>query len=76
VNSLEFPTLFPFHAEATLDILKHVKQSLAIEGNYTGQFTRLLRAETGYKPDHFFGKYDGEPFTWRDIADKILEAVA
>jgi len=53
-----------------------VKQSLAIEGNYTGQFTRLLRAETGYKPDHFFGKYDGEPFTWRDIADKVLEAVA
>src|SRR2546427_115136 len=76
VNSLEFPTLFPFHAEATLGLLKNVKQSLAIEGNYTGQFTRLLRAETGYKPDHFFGKYDGEPFTWRDIADKVLEAVA
>src|SRR5881628_958447 len=76
VNSLEFPTLFPFHAEATLGILKNVKQSLAIEGNYTGQFTRLLRAETGYKPDHFFGKYDGDPFTWLDIADKVLEAVA
>jgi len=76
VNSLEFPTLFPFHTEATLGLLKNVKQSLAIEGNYTGQFTRLLRAETGYKPDHFFGKYDGEPFTWRDIADKVLEAVA
>src|SRR5256712_877957 len=76
VNSLEFPTLFPFHTDATLALLKDVKQSLAIEGNYTGQFTRLLRSETGYKPDHFFGKYDGEPFTWRDIADKILEAVA
>ena len=76
VNSLEFPTLFPFHAEEALGLLKNVKQSLAIEGNYTGQFTRLLRAETGYKPDHFFGKYDGEPFTWRDISDKILEAVA
>src|SRR3989449_10781467 len=74
VNSLEFPTLFPFHTDATLAFLKDVKQSLAIEGNYTGQFTRLLRAETGYKPDHFFGKYDGEPFTWRDISDKILEA--
>src|SRR5947199_5745380 len=49
VNSLEFPTLFPFHTEATLGLLKNVKQSLAIEGNYTGQFTRLLRAETGYK---------------------------
>src|SRR5881409_596807 len=76
VNSLEFPTLFPFHTEATLGLLKNVKQSLAIEGNYTGQFTRLLRAETGYKPDHFFGKYDGEPFTWSDVADKVLEAVA
>src|SRR2546427_3668779 len=76
VNSLEFPTLFPFHADATLALLKNVKQSLAIEGNYTGQFARLLRSETGYKPDHFYGKYDGEPFTWRDIADKILEAVA
>src|SRR5206468_12444050 len=35
VNSLEFPTLFPFHAAATLGLLKNVKQSLAIEGNYT-----------------------------------------
>ena len=76
VNSLEFPTLFPFHVDETEQLLRGVKQTLAIEGNYTGQFTRLLRAETGYKPDHFYGKYDGEPFTWRDIADKILEAVA
>jgi len=47
-----------------------------VEGNYTGQFARLLRAETGYKPDHFYGRYDGEPFASRDIADKIREVVA
>jgi len=76
VNSLEFPTLFPLHAEEALGYLKSAKKTLAIEGNYSGQFTRLLRAETGYKPDAFFGKYDGEPFTWREIADKILEVVA
>lgn len=76
VNSLEFPTLFPFHTEATQQILRGVKQSLAIEGNYTGQFARLLRAETGYKPDHFYGRSDGEPFASRDIADKILEVTA
>src|SRR2546428_764255 len=45
VNSLEFPTLFPFHTDATLALLKDVKQSLAIEGNYTGQFTRLRSEE-------------------------------
>src|SRR5438309_1924551 len=75
-NTLEFPTIFPFHVEETLQLLRGVKQSLAVEGNYTGQFARLLRAETGYKPDHFYGRYDGEPFASRDIADKIVEVVA
>lgn len=76
VNSLEFPTIFPFHDEETLQILRGTKQTLAVEGNYTGQFARLLRAETGYKPDSFYGRSDGEPFASRDIADKILEVVA
>ncbi len=76
VNSLEFPTVFPFHVDETLDILKGVKRSLSIEGNYTGQFARLLRAETGYKPDVSFHKYDGEPFSWKEIADRILEVAA
>ncbi len=76
VNSLEFPTIFPFHVDEAQKLLRGVKQSLAVEGNYTGQFARLLRAETGYKPDHFYGRYDGEPFASRDIADKILEVVA
>ena len=76
VSSLEFPTVFPFHVEETQRLLRGVKQSLAVEGNYTGQFSRLLRAETGYKPDAFYGRYDGEPFAARDIADKITEALA
>ncbi len=76
VNSLEFPSLFPFHADETLRILKGVKRTLIIEANYTGQFARLLRAETGYKPNFSFLKYDGEPFTGREIAGKVLEVVA
>ncbi len=76
VNSLEFPTLFPFQADETLRILKGVKRTLSMEGNYTGQFARLLRAETGYKPNFTFHKYDGEPFTGREIAEQILGVVA
>jgi 2-oxoglutarate ferredoxin oxidoreductase subunit alpha len=75
VNSLEFPTLFPLRVEETMHHLKTARKTLALEGNYTGQFTRLLRAETGYKPDFSFHKYDGEPFSWREIANKILEVV-
>jgi len=70
-NSLEFPTIFPFHVDETLQLLRGVKQFLAVEGNYTGQFSRLLRAETGYKPDHFYGRYDGEPFASRDIPTRL-----
>src|SRR5256885_14556081 len=40
-NSLEFPTIFPFHVDETLQLLRGVKQSLAGEGNYTGQSSRL-----------------------------------
>ena len=76
VNSLEFPTVYPFHVDETQRLLRGVKQSLAVEGNFTGQFSHLLRAETGYKPDHFYGRYDGEPFAARDIADKVLEVIA
>jgi len=76
VNSLEFPTVYPFHVDETQRLLRGVKQSLAVEGNFTGQFSHLLRAETGYKADHFYGRYDGEPFAARDIADKVLEVIA
>lgn len=75
VNSLEFPSLFPFPTEPTERLLKGVKRTLSIEGNYTGQFGRLLRAETGYAPDATFHKYDGEPFTGPEIAAKVLEVV-
>lgn len=73
VNTLEFPTVFPVHGEETLRLLKGAKRTMAVEGNYTGQFARLLRAETGHKVDHLYAKYDGEPFAPRDIVEKILE---
>ena len=75
VNSLEYAYLFPFHGEETLDLLRGAKKTLAVEGNYTGQLTRLLTAETAYKPDAFFGKYDGEPFYPSEISAKIREVM-
>ena len=75
VNSLEFFEVFPFKTEETQDILESVKKTLMVEANYTGQFARLMRAETGYKPDHMLTKYDGEPFEPREIVARALRVI-
>jgi len=75
VNSLEYAHLFPFHAQETAEILGKAKKTLAVEGNFSGQFSRLLTAETGIKPNHFLGKYDGEPFYPSEIAAKVREVL-
>jgi len=41
---------------------------------HTGQFERLIRAETGWFPHDTLKKYDGEPFWPEEIAAKV-EAV-
>ncbi len=76
VNSLEFPTIFPFHVDETNAFLRAAKRTLSVEGNYTGQFARLLRAETGHVPAASLHKYDGEPVSWREIASKAREVLA
>ncbi len=75
VNSLEYCYLFPFHSDETKKILKDCNKTLAVEGNYTGQFSRLLTAETGILLDYHLYKYDGEPFEPRHIVAKIKEAM-
>ena len=75
VNALEFFDLYPFKVEETEEILEKVERTLCVEGNYTGQFARLLRAETGYKFDEMLTKYDGEPFEAREIVARALQVM-
>lgn len=75
VNALEFFHLFPIRVEETQEILERVGTTLCVEGNYTGQFSRLLRAETGYKVDHMLTKYDGEPFAPREIEARAVQVI-
>ena len=75
VNALEFFDLYPFKSEETEEILDRVDKTLCVEGNYTGQFAHLLRAETGYKVDHMLTKYDGEPFEPREIVARAVEVM-
>jgi 2-oxoglutarate ferredoxin oxidoreductase subunit alpha len=75
VNSLEYCYVFPFHSDETKKILKSASSTMAVEGNHTGQFARLLRAETSIEMNHHLRKYDGEPFEPRHIVSKIKEVM-
>jgi 2-oxoglutarate ferredoxin oxidoreductase subunit alpha len=46
-----------------LQVLHNAKKTICVENNATGQFARLMRAETGYGFDVEIHKYDGRPFT-------------
>ena len=47
---------------------------LVAEGNATGQFARLLRAEYGVVPARTVGRYDGLPLTAQDIEGGVHAA--
>ena len=69
-NHLHFTYLVPFHAREASEILKNCKRTAVVECNYTGQFARHLRAETGHTADGLILRYDGEPFDPREVAEK------
>ena len=75
VASIEFTDLYPLDADRVRALLEGESFTLMIEGNYTGQFERLLRAETGWFPHDRLHKYDGEPFWPEEIAAKVKEAL-
>ncbi len=70
VNVFCANTLWPFPAEAVKVLLSKCNVTMAVEGNYTGQFARLLRMETGLSMTHHLRKFDGEPFEPRQVIDQ------
>jgi len=71
---LHFSVLWPFPSTDVFDylkILKNSKLSICIENNATGQFARLIRAETGYEFAARINRYDGRPFTLESLTGEI-----
>jgi len=72
-NLVRFPAVYPIAPERIAATLGRARKTLLVEQNYTGQFGRLLRAETGFVPTYRLLKYDGEPFYPHEIVGKALE---
>jgi 2-oxoglutarate ferredoxin oxidoreductase subunit alpha len=74
-NLLRFPTVYPIHAESVASALGRARTTLLVEGNFSGQLGRLIRAETGLSLPNKLLKYDGEPFYPMEIAARARETM-
>jgi 2-oxoglutarate ferredoxin oxidoreductase subunit alpha len=61
--TLHFPQVWPLVPDAFLPRLRDAGEVVAVEGNATGQFARLLRRETGFEIEKRILRYDGLPMT-------------
>ena len=75
-NYLPVKWIVPFHADAVTEILSHSNKTIIVENNYSGQFARYLRSETGIAADGHIRKYDGEPFMPHHIVDGVVDLLA
>jgi 2-oxoglutarate ferredoxin oxidoreductase subunit alpha len=71
VSTLHCPQLWPFPAEEIAAALRSARRSVVVENNATGQFRALIRRETGLQSDALVAKYDGRPFSPREIAEAV-----
>jgi 2-oxoglutarate ferredoxin oxidoreductase subunit alpha len=72
-NQLAIKWIVPFHVQAVTDIVNNANHTIMIENNYTGQFFRFFRGETGLNVNGHIRKYDGEPFMPHHIVEGVKE---
>ena len=72
-NQLAIKWIVPFHGEVVGEILSNANRVLIVENNYSGQFARYLRSETGFAAHGHIRKYDGEPFMPHHVVEGVLE---
>jgi 2-oxoglutarate ferredoxin oxidoreductase subunit alpha len=75
-NQLHFKYLHPFHQKEALETLRGCRTTIVVENNFSGQFKRHLRAETGFTADHLVRRYDGEPFEPAYVRERVEAIVA
>ena len=75
-NCLHIKWMVPFHGDEIMTILSKAKRTIIVENNFSGQFARYLRSETGFAADGHIRKYDGEPFMPHHIVDGVNAQIA
>jgi 2-oxoglutarate ferredoxin oxidoreductase subunit alpha len=75
-NHLAIKWIVPFHSQEVSAILNAAKRTIVVENNFSGQFARYLRSETGFTAGGHIRKYDGEPFLPHHIVEGVQQQLA
>ncbi len=75
-NQLPIKWIVPLHTQEVSRILAKSKRVIIVENNYSGQFARYLRSETGFAAHGHIRKYDGEPFMPHHLVNAVKEQLA
>src|SRR5206468_2952054 len=75
-NELHIKWIVPFHTAEVARLLSRSKKVIIVENNYTGQFARFLRSETGFAAHGHIRQYHGEPCMPHHIVTAVKEQLA
>jgi 2-oxoglutarate/2-oxoacid ferredoxin oxidoreductase subunit alpha len=75
-NQLAIRWIVPLHVAEITRILSRSKKIIIVENNFSGQFARYLRSETGIVAHGHIRKYDGEPFMPHHLVNAVKEQLA
>ncbi len=75
-NVLQFIDIWPMPVDPVRHALDRCRRKVAVEQNYTGQLALLIRMTTGVAMDDVLTKYDGRPFSPREIIEGVGMEVA
>ncbi|MPN22211.1 hypothetical protein SDC9_169594 [bioreactor metagenome] len=74
IAMLHFSQIYPFPELEKLDyieLLKNANTVISVENNASGQFAKLMRAETSFEFTHQILKYNGRPFTTENLKEEV-----
>lgn len=74
IAMMHFSQVYPLPERDRFDyieLLENAKLAISIENNATGQFAKLIRAETGFEFTHQILKFDGRPFTIENLKEEV-----
>ena len=73
VATLHFSQVWPLKSSQFMNNLEGAREVIAIESNATGQFSRLIRRETGFHIKRKILRYDGLPLTPEYILEGLKQ---
>ena len=71
VNYMHFIYINPMDYTTVTSMLENCKNTIIVEGNFSGQFRDIVREKTGFNIKNTYFKYDGRPFYFQDIYNKV-----